>query len=531
MHHESTKGRSRKSQLRLRFDSYLVNEAPKHVWLALWIIAQITYFVQSYIQLVNSPVTASFFTVLSHGLPIARSSANLINFNCAIILFTVCRSCISKLRVTFINRYIPFDKSKTFHICLGWAIVFWSFIHCAAHFYNFYAVELALGAKTITSIQLNLLSGPGATGQVITICLFLMVTSAMEAVRRKNFELFWFSHHLFIVFFGGMLMHGSFCLIKGDIGDVCRGGPTFWKFWLASGVLYLLERVWCEIIGGRDTYISKVIQHPSNVVEVQIIKPRCVSKAGQYVYLTCPEIAGFERHPFTLTSSPNEEFISVHIRVVGDWTKAFGLRLGCRFGRQDQGSVPDVPKSLPLIKIDGPYGSAAEDVFNYEVAVLVGAGIGVTPFASILKTIWYRFKMADSLNKLKKVYFIWICRDKEAFEWFQDLLLTIEEENMQGFLEIRTYLTGKLNSNEIKNVVINNDESTDAITGLRSQTLFGRPNWNSIFQDFVFDHRGTDVGVFFCGPKAVSMSLHQACNKFTDAGKDGTRFFYGKENF
>ena len=29
-----------------------------------------------------------------------------------------------------------------------------------------------------------------------------------------------------------------------------------------------------------------------------------------------------------------------------------------------------------------------QDVFNYEAGVLVGAGIGVTPFASILKSVW-----------------------------------------------------------------------------------------------------------------------------------------------
>ena len=40
---------------------------------------------------------------------------------------------------------------------------------------------------------------------------------------------------------------------------------------------------------------------------------------------------------------------------------------------------------LPAVRIDGPYGAPAEDVFDSEAAVLVGAGIGVTPFASILK--------------------------------------------------------------------------------------------------------------------------------------------------
>jgi NADPH oxidase 1 len=32
--------------------------------------------------------------------------------------------------------------------------------------------------------------------------------------------------------------------------------------------------------------------------------------------------------------------------------------------------------ALPHVRIDGPYGAPAEDVFNVEVAVLVGAGIG-----------------------------------------------------------------------------------------------------------------------------------------------------------
>jgi len=32
--------------------------------------------------------------------------------------------------------------------------------------------------------------------------------------------------------------------------------------------------------------------------------------------------------------------------------------------------------TLPKVRIDGPYGAPAEDVFNSEVAVLIGAGIG-----------------------------------------------------------------------------------------------------------------------------------------------------------
>lgn len=59
--------------------------------------------------------------------------------------------------------------------------------------------------------------------------------------------------------------------------------------------------------------------------------------------------------------------------------------------------------SATRIEVDGPFGTVSEDVFQYEVAVLVGAGIGVTPFASILKSIWYKFRHADHNLKTQMV--------------------------------------------------------------------------------------------------------------------------------
>lgn len=53
--------------------------------------------------------------------------------------------------------------------------------------------------------------------------------------------------------------------------------------------------------------------------------------------------------------------------------------------------------------VDGPFGTASEDVFQYEVAMLVGAGIGVTPFASVLKSIWYKFQHGDQGLQTRKV--------------------------------------------------------------------------------------------------------------------------------
>lgn len=43
-------------------------------------------------------------------------------------------------------------------------------------------------------------------------------------------------------------------------------------------------------------------------------------KSGQWVRISCAALGKSEYHPFTLTSSPHEDYLSLHIRAVGPWT-------------------------------------------------------------------------------------------------------------------------------------------------------------------------------------------------------------------
>ena len=94
-------------------------------------------------------------------------------------------------------------------------------------------------------------------------------------------------------------------------------------------------------------------------------------------------------------SAPEEDYISVHVRVVGDFTTALAKALGCDFDSKKEAELnatggkvvgtnanPPLNRTLPRVMVDGPFGSASEDFLNYETVVLVSAGIGVTPFAS-----------------------------------------------------------------------------------------------------------------------------------------------------
>lgn len=43
-------------------------------------------------------------------------------------------------------------------------------------------------------------------------------------------------------------------------------------------------------------------------------------KSGQWVRIACVALNKNEYHPFTLSSAPDEDNLTVHIRAVGPWT-------------------------------------------------------------------------------------------------------------------------------------------------------------------------------------------------------------------
>lgn len=243
-----------------------------------------------------------------------------------------------------------------------------------------------------------------------------------------------------------------------------------------------------------------------------------------------------------MCSAPEEDYISVHIRVAGDFTSAFASAIGCDFGKKGRGEKgeaggkvvgtaanPPINRVLPRVMVDGPFGSASEDFLNYETVLLVGAGIGVTPFASILKSIWYRMNNFNNSKptRLSKVYFTWVIRDFGSAEWFHSLLHAIEEQDTQNRIEINIYLTAKIKEEDMNNIIVQDvGAEKDAITNLRAPTHFGRPNWDRVFSSIAEKHPETDVGVFFCGPAVLSRQLHTMSNKYSSP--KGTKFFFGK---
>ncbi|KAI5299983.1 hypothetical protein KEM55_000677, partial [Ascosphaera atra] len=252
----------------------------------------------------------------------------------------------------------------------------------------------------------------------------------------------------------------------------------------------------------------------------------------------------------------------IHIRQVGDWTRALGNRLGCGPDQIDQveglepGEMHEIVlmngQTMPKIRIEGPYGALAEDVFQNEVVVIIGTGIGVTPWTSILKTIWHIRRSPRPPERLRRVEFIWICRDPSNLGWFRALLSALESQaedeawwSGDRFLNIHIYVTKQFDQDTAMNIFLNSvGETHDPVTELRTGTKYGRPNFQLFFEairDGLEDQTYvsgleigaeaslyTEVGVYYCGNPGIDNSIRRAAKACSTRD---IRFRFFKEGF
>ncbi|KAF9513876.1 hypothetical protein BS47DRAFT_1295638 [Hydnum rufescens UP504] len=537
----------------------------------LWYGLQLGLFVYGWwSQATNqrlAPLNTLRFSVWS-----SRGAGLVLALDGGMILLPMLRNIIRVLRpkLAFL---MPMDENVWFHRQVAYSMAFWTMVHTTAHYVNFFNVERTQ-LRPQLALQIHYEQAGGITGHFMLLCMILMYSTAHHKIRTQCFEAFWYTHHLAFFFIVALYTHATGCFVRDSAKpdytsffpyystDHCLGYES-WRFIIWPGILYFGERVYREIRGRQPTTLERVLVHPSGAMEFRIQKPSFKYMAGQWLFIQIPDVSAFQWHPFTITSAPEDPYVSIHIRQVGDWTQAVGERVGAGpsvmasltktamagiekvnddLGRGDFVEVNSSNwGTLPLVRIDGPYGGPTEDVFNVEVAVLIGAGIGVTPFASILKHIWYRQRKGN-LGSLRRVEFIWIVRDAPSFGWFQSLLSEVEAAQTDpNFLRMSVYLTSKLDESTLWNIAVNDPGADfDPMTLLRSRTLYGRPDWKSIYshlrtaielEQYLPGRESslkTSVGTFFCGPSSLAKIVRRQALATTT---ETIEFTFAKEHF
>jgi hypothetical protein len=116
------------------------------------------------------------------------------------------------------------------------------------------------------------------------------------------------------------------------------------------------------------------------------------------------------------------------------------------------------------------------------------------------------------------VYFVWVARDQHAFEWFADLLRTIETRDTRGLFDLRMWITSARADAAGGTLGVALDllaahTGRDPITGLRARARFGQPDWDALLDEVAKAHAGAATGVFFCGPHGLGRVVAQAATR------------------
>ena len=218
-------------------------------------------------------------------LPLANASALVLYFDLAVLIFPVCQTLTSILKRSFLGASIHYDTGIFFHKMVGWYLVFFASVHTIGHWINFalLAVQNDMGFKGF--LTLNFGTIPGWSGYVMFITLGLIAVTSLKKLWLANFERFYYTHHLFLVFFVVSSVHGICCMVKEDKGSTRKCSVRYgsiWQWWMYAGFGYLLaERMRKEVVGRYRTYISKVVRHPCDVVEIQVKKEKTRMRIGQ----------------------------------------------------------------------------------------------------------------------------------------------------------------------------------------------------------------------------------------------------------
>ncbi|XP_077248173.1 ferric reduction oxidase 2-like isoform X2 [Tasmannia lanceolata] len=283
------------------------------------------------------------------------------NICCAFLFFPVARgpSILPLLGLTS-------EGSIKYHIWLG---------HMAMTFFTAHGLLfLVYWALTNNMAQILKWDNTGVSnvaGELALVFGITMWLMAFPRIRRRAFELFFYTHQLYIIFLFFYVLHVGiqfFCII------------------LSGVYLFLIDRYLRFLQSRKRVRLVSARLLPCETVELNFSKsPGLFYNPTSIMFINIPILSSFQWHPFTVSSNCNmePEKLSVIIKSGGNWSQKLYQTL----------SSP-APIDHLNVSIEGPYGPTADNFFRHEALVMVSGGSGITPFISIIRELIFRSTMS-----------------------------------------------------------------------------------------------------------------------------------------
>ncbi|KAK3028760.1 hypothetical protein RJ639_037981 [Escallonia herrerae] len=251
------------------------------------------------------------------------------------------------------------EASVKYHIWLGHIVMTLFTAHGVC-----YTIFWAVTHQSSELLKWETTGVSNVAGEVALVAGLVMWATTFPRIRRKMFELFFYTHHLYIVFMLFFVLHVG-------ISYACIMLPGFYLFLVDRYLRFLQSRQRVRLLSARIL--------PCETVELNFSKSRALSYTPTSImFLNVPSISKVQWHPFTVSSSSSlePEKLSVTIKVEGSWSKKLFQLL----------SSPNSVDRLD-VSIEGPYGPVSTDFLRHDTLVMVSGGSGITPFISIFQEL------------------------------------------------------------------------------------------------------------------------------------------------
>ncbi|KAH0082527.1 hypothetical protein KCU60_g2097, partial [Aureobasidium melanogenum] len=356
-----------------RLRAYWEVHGPEYGFLALVVSMQVVFGTW---QSVKYLTTAPYREIFGWGVVLAKTSAGVLYPTMFFLVLSMCRWLSTALRRFYwISRFVNWDLSQAFHIKMSIVALVFASLHAIGRLTGsmLYVsrpaqqdeVAAFLGPDAVPRPYIAWIrSLPGWTGLVTSGLFWVIGATSLHWVRRRSYEVFQLGHLLMFPIFAFLMVHGTAGYLQW---------PMMGYFLAFPVILVLIERTvrTCNGFSPLSAYLEVLDKKTVCITVVMPASRNFDYRAGQFVLLQIPVLSRWQWHPFTISTCIGNE-LQLHIKTDGDWTSKF-RKLGTSLG------------AVKIkIGIDGPYGAPAQRFYDFEQTIIVGAGIGVTPFSGIL---------------------------------------------------------------------------------------------------------------------------------------------------
>ncbi|OLB77392.1 MAG: hypothetical protein AUI14_16320 [Actinobacteria bacterium 13_2_20CM_2_71_6] len=283
------------------------------------------------------------------------------------------------VQITLISRIPPFERwmggnALAWHRDLGIVVVVVTLAHVVLTICG-YAV---LDRTPVAAEAWSVLTGYEAmiSALVATAVLVVVVLTATRVVRARVSYERWYRLHLmgYLV----LLLGYGHQFATGRELERAGFARAYW------GVLYVTALAclaWGRIVRPLRTNlrhrlrVDRVVDETPDTVSVYVVGRRLAdleAKAGQFFrWRFLARGMWWQSHPFSLSAAPNEDWLRVTVKVVGDHTEDL-----CEMLR------PGVP-----VLVSGPSGDFTADRRIRFRALLIAGGTGIAPIRALLEEL------------------------------------------------------------------------------------------------------------------------------------------------